>query len=197
MAVLPLVYAPNPIFRKKAEPVEAVDDSIRAIIDDMLETMYAERGVGIGANMVGILKQIIVLDLQPEGVRDPLVCVNPKIVWYSEEKSSMEEASLCFPGISAEVSRPRAIHVTYLDRDGVARELEAEGDLATVIQHEMDYLEGMTYLDYLSKMKRDLLMKKMAKYMKSGHHHVHGPHCNHGHDHHHDHGHVHGPDCNH
>jgi len=192
MAVLPLVYAPNPIFRQKAAPVEVVDDDIRQLVDDMLETMYAERGVGIGANMVGILKRIIVLDLQQDGNRNPLVCINPKIIWYSEDKSQMEEASLSFPGISAMVSRPRAIHISYLDRDGMEHELEAEGDLATVIQHEMDYLDGRTYLDHISKLKRDQLLKKMAKVQKFGH--VHGPGC--GHDHHHDH-HVHGPHCDH
>lgn len=182
MALLEIVTAPNLIFRKKAVPVDRMDDEIANLVDDMLETMYENRGIGIAANMVGVLKRVIVIDIQADGRRDPLVCINPEMTWRSEEMATNEEASLSFPGISAEITRPNAIKVTYLGRDGEQHTLEAEGWLATVIQHEMDYLDGRTYLDHLSKMKRDRLMKKMQKYLKQAHHACGDPHC--GHDHH-------------
>jgi len=181
MAHLQIVTAPHPIFRKKAEPVADVTDEIKSLSADMLDAMYENRGIGIAANMVGLLHRIIVVDIQPEGNRDPLVCINPEITWASEEMSTNEEASLSFPGISADITRPNAINLTYLDQSGARKELEAEGFLAIVIQHEMDYLDGRTYLDHLSKMKRDRLLKKMQKYLKQGHA-CGDPHC--GHDHH-------------
>ncbi|WP_417448872.1 peptide deformylase [Kordiimonas sp.] len=196
MASLELIIAPNPVFRKKAEPVSAVTDEVRGYADEMLEIMYSNRGIGMGANMVGLLKRIVVLDLQPEGTRQPLVFINPEILWQSDTTSKREEASLSFPGISAEVSRPDAVRVRYLDLEGQTQELDADGWLATVLQHEMEYLDGRTYLDHLSKMKRDLLIKKMRKYVKQSGFHVHGPNCNHGHGDHQQ-QHVHGPDCGH
>ncbi len=182
MAILPLVYAPNPIFRQKAAPVSEVNDDIRQLADDMLETMYDMRGIGMGANMVGVLKRIIVVDIQEEGVKKPLVCLNPEITWASDETSTNEEASLCFPGVSADISRPSSIKMTYMGLDGETHDLEASDWLATVLQHEVDYLNGKTYLDHLSKMKRDRLLKKSIKYQKHAHSHAcHDPHC--GHDH--------------
>lgn len=180
MAPLPLVMAPDPIFRQKAAPVEDIDEELRTLCDAMLETLYKERGIGIGANMVGVLKRIIVVDLQEDGVRKPLICINPEIVSSSDETATNEEASLCFPGIRAEITRPSAVTIRYQDRDGASRELSADGWLATVIQHEMEYLDGRTFLDNLSKMKRDRLMKKMQKQLK----HIHDcgdPHCGHHH----------------
>ncbi|WP_286831321.1 MULTISPECIES: peptide deformylase [Kordiimonas] len=181
MAHLHIVTAPNPIFRQKALPVVDVDDGIKALAGQMLDVMYENRGIGIAANMVGLLHRIIVVDIQPDGNRDPLVCINPEITWASDETSTNEEASLSFPGISADITRPNAIKLTYLDQQGEKQELDAEGFLAIVIQHEMDYLDGRTYLDHLSKMKRDRLLKKMQKYLKQGHA-CGDPHC--GHDHH-------------
>ncbi|SDD68262.1 peptide deformylase [Kordiimonas lacus] len=181
MAHLHIVAAPNPIFRQKAVPVVDVDDGIKALAEQMLDVMYENRGIGIAANMVGLLHRIIVVDIQPDGNRDPLVCINPEITWASDETSTNEEASLSFPGISADITRPNAIKLTYLDQQGEKQELDAEGFLAIVIQHEMDYLDGRTYLDHLSKMKRDRLLKKMQKYLKQGHA-CGDPHC--GHDHH-------------
>jgi peptide deformylase len=183
MALRDIVTAPNPIFRQKAEPFDAIDAAAVALADDMLETMYAHRGIGIGANMVGVARRLIVVDIQSDGNRAPLVCFNPEITWQSDDTSTNEEASLSFPGISADITRPSAIRLTYLDREGAERELEADGWLAVVIQHEMDYLDGRTYLDRLSKMKRDRLIKKMQKYQKSAQHGCGDPHC--GHDHHH------------
>ena len=163
MTKLPLVYGPDEIFSKIASPIEHVDDSIRSIIDDMFETMYHENAIGMGANMVGILQRIVVIDMQENGVRTPYAFVNPEITWLSDEIQTHKEASICFPGIAAEITRPKALKMVYLDRDGHKQELEAEGFFATVIQHEVDYLNGKIFLDYLSKMKRDMLLKKMRK----------------------------------
>jgi peptide deformylase len=179
MSNLSLVYAPNKIFKQKAEIVDVVDDSIKETVDAMLHVMYAEGAVGIGANMVGVLKRIAVLDLRENNIRSPYVLINPEIIWFSEDKQTFKEASLCFPGINAEVTRPRSIIVTYLDSQGDAQKLECEGFLATVIQHEVDYLNGIVFLDYLSKMKRDLLLAKMAKHIKMHPPHVHTEHCRH------------------
>jgi len=179
MKTLDIISAPNPIFRTKAEPVAEVNDEIREIVDQMFATMEFERAVGLGANMVGILKRIAVVDLHEGGVSKPYCFINPEITWSSEETNTQEEASLSFAGISAEITRPKAIKVKYLDRDGKQQELEADGFLACVIQHEIDYLDGKTFLDHLSKMKRDMLVKKMLKHIKMYPPHVHGDHCNH------------------
>jgi len=179
MTLLSLVHAPDPIFRKKAAIVEKIDDSIRTLVDDMFETLEYEKGVGMGANMVGILKRIAIVDLHENGVSNPHTFINPEIFWRSDEMQEHEEASLCFAAISAKIKRPKAIKIRYLDYDGKQQELEAEGFLASVIQHEVDYLDGITFLDYLSKMKRDMLMKKMLKHIKNHPPHVHGAGCNH------------------
>jgi len=181
MTTLSLVMAPNPIFRQKATAVQQVDDNTRALCDGMLETLYAERGIGLAAPMVGVLQRIIVIDLQQDGTRTPLVCINPKIKNLASETEKHEEASLCFPGIRAEIERPASLELDYLDTAGTPQSLQAEGWLATVIQHEMEYLDGRTFLDNLSKLKRDRLIKKMLKDIK--HTQACGdPHC--GHDHH-------------
>lgn len=181
MTSLDLVMAPNPIFKQTALTVSAVDDEARKLCNDILDTLYEERGIGIAAPMVGILKRIIVIDLQEDGARAPLVCINPTVKVTSTEVQKHEEASLCFPGIRAEIERPSSLRLTYLDTNGDSQTLEAEGWLATVIQHEIEYLDGRTFLDNLSKLKRDRLLKKMIKDMK--HSSACGdPHC--GHDHH-------------
>lgn len=164
MQPLPLVIAPDPVFRKQALPVVVVDDEIRSTINSMFDTLYQERGVGLGANMVGLLKRIIIVDLQENSVQSPQAFINPELLWASDETQTFSEGSLSFPGISADITRPSSIRITYLDEEGVRRELEASGWLATVIQHEMDYLDGRTFLDHLSKLKRDMLLKKMMKH---------------------------------
>lgn len=179
MTILSIVYAPNPIFKKKAEKIETVTDDIRKIADDMLQTMQFERAVGLGANMLGITKAIAVVDLNEGGVSRPYVFINPEIYWKSQETQTFEEASLSFPGISANITRPYAIKIKYLDYDGTSKDLEAEGFFASVIQHEVDYLNGITFLDHLSKMKRDMLIKKMEKFIKQHPPHVHSEHCHH------------------
>lgn len=174
-----LVWGMQPIFRKKAKDFEVINGESRLIADRMAKTMYYEGGIGMGANMVGILKSIVVIDLVPNGVNDLMVMFNPKITEYSKETQSFEERSLCWPGIKADVTRPRSIKYNYLDYDGNYKEREAEGFLATVIQHEVDYLNGRIYLDYLSKFKADTLLKKLEKYLKQNPPHIHGAGCNH------------------
>lgn len=166
MAVLPLIYAPNPIFKKIAAPVIEVDDEIRSLIDDMFATLEYHKALGIGANMVGVLQQIAIVDLPENSISKPYIFINPEIFWRSQEEQIHEEASLCFLGISAQIKRAKAIKMRYLDYNGEKQEIEADGFLATVIQHEVDYLHGITFLDHLSKLKRDKLLKKMQNFIK-------------------------------
>lgn len=119
------------------------------------------------------------MDLQENGISRPYKCINPEIIWSSKEQHTFTEGSVCFPGIEAKVTRPSSVKLRYLDYDGNEQELEASGFFASVIQHEVDYLNGKVYLDYLSKLKRDTLLKKMQKYMASDHHHVHSVYCKH------------------
>lgn len=163
MPTLPLVFAPDPVFRKTAEAVSEVDDEIRQLIRDMFDTLYLEKGLGIGANMVGVLKRVIVLDLQDGGIKNPIAMINPDISFASDEVQTFTEASLSFPGIEAKVTRPTSISVQYLNEHGAVSQMDADGFLATVIQHEMDYLDGRTFLDQLSRLKRDALMRKYKK----------------------------------
>ena len=176
---LPIVIAPNKIFKQKAEIVTEVNNEIKQIVDQMFDTLKNEHAIGLGANMVGILKRIIVISMS-RCKEDDLICmINPEIIYQSKNLVPTIEASLSFPGIEAEISRPDAVKVKYLDYDGKEQEMEADGFLATVIQHEVDYLNGIVYLDYLSKMKRDLLMDKMKKFVKNYKPHIHGEHCHH------------------
>lgn len=179
MSYIPLVYAPDAIFRKKAIEVAAVDDDLRKLIDAMFETLYLAHGVGLGANMVGVLKRIAIVDLQENNTHSPLTLINPVITWHSDERQTFEEASLSFPGISAEISRPSSIKLNYLDYDGNAQAMQADDFLATVIQHEIDYLDGKIFLDYLSKLKQDTLIRKMQKHIKMYPPHIHSENCNH------------------
>ncbi|MGV2433408.1 MAG UNVERIFIED_CONTAM: peptide deformylase [Rickettsiaceae bacterium] len=174
-----LVYGLDPIFKQHAQRIEKVDAEIQNIADRMLKTMYFEGAVGLGANMVGVLKSIAVVDLRENGEKKPYVFINPRITHHSKDTQKILEASLSFPGIDAEIERPKSIKVEYLDYDGKEQSLDAEGFFATVIQHEVDYLNGKTFLDYLSKLKRDTLIKKMEKHMKLNPPHIHGAHCHH------------------
>lgn len=179
VTALQLVYAPNEIFKRKAEIVKKIDDNLRILVDRMIRTLYVERAVGLGANMVGILKRIVVIDLQENGVRSPQVFINPEIIYKSEEYQVFNEASVCFPGIAADISRSKVIKLKYFDYEGEARELTAEGFFASVLQHEIDYLDGKTFLNHLSKLKSDMLLKKMQKYMKLHPPHIHSAGCRH------------------
>ncbi len=173
---LELILAPNPIFRKVAESISDVNEMVKANAAAMLEILYHEKGIGLAANMVGLLERIIVVDLQEEGVRTPFTMINPIITQRSDGLQLYEEASLSFPGISAQISRHQSISVSYIDLAGQEQSQKAEGWLAAVIQHEMDYLDGRTYLDHLKPVKRQMLMKKYQKAQRQAHHH-HGHAC--------------------
>lgn len=162
-----LIYGPDPIFTKTCEPVTDIGVEELALCDQLREVLYHENAVGVAAPMIGILKQIIAIDLQEGGINNLIIMINPCVKEQSEEKQSFVEASICFPGISAEIERPRSITIEYLDKEGLKLTMRADGFLATVIQHEMDYLKGVTFLDYLSPMKRKILLKKMKKYKQS------------------------------
>lgn len=160
---LELILAPHPIFSQVALPVEEIDDEVRGEVAAMFDVLAREDGIGLGANMVGLLKRLIVVDLKVGGVSAPLALINPQILSHSQETETAEEASLSFPGLSAPVSRFEEIEVAYLDLEGTKKTLEAKGLLARVIQHEMDYLDGRTYLNHISPMRRRMLMKKLKK----------------------------------
>ena len=169
MAILPIIVAPDPRLKKVSPPVEQVDDAVRRLMDDMLETMYVAPGIGLAAPQVGVLKRIIVVDVAPkDGARQPHQMVNPELLWVSDEDANYEEGCLSLPEHYAEVVRPAAIKVGYLDRDGQARELEADGLLATCIQHEIDHLDGILFVDHVSALKRNMILRKLLKAKKSG-----------------------------
>lgn len=180
MSVLQIIYGYQPIFKKKAEHVEVISDEIRDIISDMFDTLYSEEAVGLGANMIGILKKIVVIDLFENGQKNQICLINPEIISKSEEMQSFKEASLSFPSVSAEISRPKSIKVKYMDAyDGSIKEMSASGFLSSVIQHEMDYLDGVTIFDHFSPIKKEMMLKKMEKFMKLNPPHVHSHSCTH------------------
>ncbi|MEX6723890.1 peptide deformylase [Parapedomonas caeni] len=163
MALLPIIETPDPRLRTISEPVERVDDALRALMDDMLATMYAAPGIGLAAIQVAVPKRVLVIDLQENDVKTPRFFVNPEIVWESDEFSAYKEGCLSVPEQYADVERPARVRVRYLDYDGNTREEEMDGLLATCIQHEMDHLNGVLFIDHLSKLKRDMLLKKLDK----------------------------------
>ena len=164
MAVKKILTEPDNTLRQISKPVEKVDDEIRKLMDDMLETMYAAPGIGLAAIQVGIPKRVIVLDLaRKDEPKNPMYFVNPEVVKKSENNSTYEEGCLSVPGQFAEIDRPDKCHIKYLDYYGQSKELTAEGMLATCIQHEMDHLEGILFIDYLSKLKKSKILKKLSK----------------------------------
>ncbi|HVP83723.1 MAG TPA: peptide deformylase [Rhizomicrobium sp.] len=164
MTIRPILTAPDPRLKAVSEPVEKVDDEIRKLADDLIESMYAADGIGLAAIQVGVPKRMLVMDIaQAQGKREPMVFINPKIVWASEEMATFEEGCLSVPDIWDDVERPAKIRAEYLDHDGKQQTLEAEGLLATCLQHEMDHLEGILFLDHLSKLKRSIALRKLAK----------------------------------
>ena len=167
MALRQILTEPNEILRKKSLPVDNVDKDLQILMDDMLETMYAAPGIGLAAIQVGVPKRVIVLDIeQKEGQKKPLFFVNPEIIQKSKNLSTYEEGCLSVPGQFAEIDRPDKCHVKYLDYYGEKKEINAEGMLATCIQHEMDHLEGILFIDYLSKLKKTMIIKKLSKQKK-------------------------------
>jgi|TARA_B110000444_G_C18657289_1_gene509018 peptide deformylase len=167
MAIRKILTEPDPFLRQKSQDVDKVDDEVRRLMQDMLETMYAAPGIGLAAIQVGIPKRIIAIDLSKEGKKNPLFFVNPKIILKSNNNSTYEEGCLSVPGQFAEIDRPDRCHINYLDYNGKQQELKAEGLLATCIQHEMDHLEGILFIDYLSKLKKSFIVKKLSKQKKS------------------------------
>jgi len=166
MAIRKILTEPDPFLRQISYEVEKVDDEIRKLMDDMLETMYEAPGIGLAAIQVGAPKRVIVIDLSKEEEKRPLYFVNPKVIVKSKNNSTYEEGCLSVPGQFAEVDRPNECHVSYLDYNGQKKELKAEGLLATCIQHEMDHLEGILFIDYLSKLKKNYIIKKLSKQKK-------------------------------
>lgn len=167
MAVLPIITAPDPRLKVKCEPVAAVDGTIAKLMDDMLDTMYLAPGIGLAAPQVGVTKRVLVVDVSPkDGPRDPIRMANPEIVWHSDELAVYEEGCLSLPDQYADVERPQKIRFRYLDEKGVPQEREAEGLLATCIQHEIDHLDGIIFVDHLSALKRRMILRKLAKLKK-------------------------------
>ena len=162
-----IVIEPDPIIRKESEPIEKVDNDLTKLLDDMLETMYAAPGIGLAAVQVGILKRLIVIDISKDKEKkNPLFLINPEIVSKSKNTSIYEEGCLSIPGQFAEIERPAECHLKYLDFDGKTKELKADGLLSTCIQHEVDHLNGILFIDYLSKLKKDMIIKKLVKHKK-------------------------------
>jgi peptide deformylase len=163
----PILTAPDPRLKAVSVAVGKVDSAIRSLVDDMTESMYAADGIGLAAVQIGVPKRVIVIDLdQKDGKRNPRVFINPLILWASEEKAVFEEGCLSVPEIWDDVERPAKIKAEYLDRDGKKQILEADGLLATCLQHEMDHLEGVLFIDHLSRLKRGMAIKKLTKAKK-------------------------------
>jgi peptide deformylase len=167
MTIRPILTAPDRRLQAISTDVETVDADIRKLVDDMTDSMYAADGIGLAAVQIGVPKRVIVIDLdQKEGKKNPRAFINPKILWASEELAVFEEGCLSVPEIWDDVERPARIKAEYLDRDGKKQLLEADGLLATCLQHEMDHLNGVLFIDHLSRLKRSMVIKKLTKAKK-------------------------------
>ena len=167
MALRDIIKLPDKRLRLVSKPVGKIDAELRGLIDDMFETMYEAPGIGLAAIQVGVPKRVITMDLhKKDEPKDPHVFINPEILWTSEERATYEEGCLSIPECYEEVERPALVKVAYLDREGAKRELEANGLLATCLQHEIDHLNGVLFIDHISKLKRDRVIKKFAKAAK-------------------------------
>jgi peptide deformylase len=159
----------DPVLKTRVRDVEEIDGSVARLVDDMLETMYAAPGIGLAAPQVGVLSRVIVLDLAREDeTPQPLLMANPELLWLSDEDATYNEGCLSVPEHYADVARPGACRVRYIDHENEIRELEAEGLLATCIQHEMDHLDGILFLDHISALKRNIILRKLVKAKKAG-----------------------------
>ena len=168
MALREILVVPDPLLKQVSKPVDAVDDELRALMDDMLATMYDAPGIGLAAVQIGVPKRVIVMDLAREGEpKAPKYYVNPEILWASEETLPYEEGCLSVPEIYDEVERPARVKLRYLDYDGKPVEEDAEGLYAVCIQHEMDHLQGVLFIDHLSRLKREQAVKKVKKWVKA------------------------------
>ena len=172
MTARPILTAPDPRLSAVSSDVERVDDAIRALVDDMADSMYAADGIGLAAIQIGVAKRVLVIDLdqrsgdQKDGKKNPRAFINPKIVWASDDMAVFEEGCLSVPEIWDEVERPARVKCEYLDRDGKPQTLDADGMLATCLQHEMDHLNGVLFIDHLSRLKKSMAIKKLTKAKK-------------------------------
>ena len=183
MTILPIVVFPNPILKQTSKSVEKIDDELKKLMTNMLETMYADKGVGLAAVQVGVLKRVIVIDVEYKVEEEeceghhhshhhhhhisnqkPMFLINPEIISCSKEQSVYYEGCLSFPEVRADVTRPELVKVKYLDYSGAEKIIEADGILATCVQHEIDHLNGITFVDHLSKLKREITLKKLQKF---------------------------------
>ncbi len=168
MTIKPLIILPDPLLRQVSKPIERVDADLKRLADDMLETMYDAPGIGLAAIQIGVPRRMLVIDVSREGEeKQPLVFVNPEVVASSDERSVYEEGCLSIPDYYAEVERPATVTVKYLDRDGKEQTVQADGLLATCLQHEIDHLNGVLFIDHISRLKRDMVIKKFTKAAKS------------------------------
>ena len=164
MTVLPIIILPDPILRKISDPVESIDDAVVKLMDDMLETMYDAPGIGLAAIQVGVAKRIVVIDAsEDEDKPKPIAMANPEIIALGQTTRLYEEGCLSIPDIRVDIERPETVTVRYIDRHGKQQELAAEGLLATAIQHELDHLDGQLIIDFLSRLKRDIIIRKFKK----------------------------------
>ena len=167
MALLPILTAPDPALKQVSAPVKEVDAGVRKLMDDMLETMYDAPGIGLAAIQVGVPHRVVTMDLaKKDDPKQPQVFINPEVVWSSEEKATYEEGCLSIPEYYEEVERPKTVKVKFLDADLKPQEIEATGLLATCLQHEIDHINGVLFIDHISKLKRDMVMKKFKKAAK-------------------------------
>ncbi len=168
MTIKPLIILPDPLLRQVSTPIERVDADLQKLADDMLETMYDAPGIGLAAIQVGIARRLLVIDVSKEGEeKQPLVIINPEIIKSSDARSVYEEGCLSIPDYYAEVERPAQVTVKSIDRDGKEQVIEADGLLATCLQHEIDHLNGVLFIDHISRLKREMVIKKFAKAAKS------------------------------
>ncbi len=167
MAIRPIITLPDPRLRLISEPVAKIDAEIERLVEDMFETMYDAPGIGLAAIQVGVPKRVVTADIaKKDEPKNPQVFINPEIVWRSEEFSTYEEGCLSIPDIHEDVERPARVRVRYLDRAGKVQEIEAEGLLATCLQHETDHLNGVLFIDHISRLKRERILKKFVKAAK-------------------------------
>jgi peptide deformylase len=168
MAVLPIITIPDPVLRKISDPIERVDEAVVKLMDDMLETMYAAPGIGLAAPQVGVLKRVFVLDASEEGEPpNPIAMANPEIVALGSTTRVHEEGCLSIPDVRVDIERPAEVTVRYINRKGDEQELKASGLMATAIQHEIDHLDGQLIIDFLSRLKRDMIIRKFKKQARS------------------------------
>ncbi len=167
MTLRPIITIPDPVLKQVSEPITEIDGSVQALVDDMLQTMYDAPGIGLAAVQIGILKRIAVVDCAKEDEKPaPKVLINPEIISASEETSVYQEGCLSIPEFYEDIERPAQVRVRHLDRDGTEHEFDADGLLATCVQHEIDHLNGVLFIDYLSRLKRDRVVKKFSKQAK-------------------------------